>query len=421
MWHEQVMKKWACKFCDKKFEKVNFLHSHLQRLHKDNPDKAVFKCDFCEIYFETIQRKRKHIGEKHMDQVIYKTPKDDDIIQNEKHFCKCYKCDKVFKTRSSLYEHKKEYHSVTCSKCGKIFLNLEQNHLKMFLNQHEKICECINSNPMEVDELICKLCQKDFTYYHNLETHFESVHKKIHNCDKCKSSYSRHKDLLLHVQIVHEGIKPNMCDTCGKTYTKEYQLETHKKREHLLQFDHKCEICGKGYVSNSELTEHIRKDHEKRLDFKCELCFKAFFRQAELKSHIWKMHKNPKWTCEICSEIIDQGNPNTRMKDHIMKVHNSVRMHLCDKCSRSFHVKTELQIHYNLCHKGENTIKCRICDQTCKNRIELHKHKISAHPNEEKPERPHICKLCEARFRQKVYLAEHVKRVHEGIKRHKWK
>ena len=421
IFHEENLKKHTCKFCDKKFEKLFGMYGHQQRLHKDNPDKAVLKCDFCEIYFETTQRKRKHIGQNHMDQIIYKTPKDDDKIQNEKHLSKCYKCDKVFKTRSTLHEHKKENHSLTCSKCGKIFLNLEQIHLKIFLKQHEKICEYININPMEVDELICKLCQRNFTFYYPLMKHYEDAHKKIHNCEKCEKKYSRLNDLLHHVQTVHEGVKKYQCDTCGKTYADEKLLEYHKKKLHLLQFDHKCETCGKGFVTKSEMRMHIRKHHEKRLDYKCEFCFQGFCFRRELKSHIFSMHKNPKWTCEICSEIIDQGNPKTRMKDHIMKVHNSARLQFCDKCERRFHLKMELQIHYNLCHKGEKTIKCRICDQNCKNRIELHKHKISAHPTEEKPEKPHICKLCEARFRQKVYLSEHVKRVHQGIKRHKWK
>ena len=404
------------------------MYNHQRHLHKNNPDKAVLKCDFCEIYFETTIEKRKHIGKNHMDQIIYKTPSKEDNYQNEKHLCKCYKCDKVFKTQSSLYEHKKEYHSVTCSKCGKIFLNPEEIHsrngplhLKQLLKQHEKICDYIISNPMEVDELICKVCQRNFTYYHPLMQHFENVHKKIHNCDKCENSYPRLNLLLHHVQTVHEGIKNHQCDTCGKTYADESLLVHHKKKLHLLQFDHKCQVCGKGFVTKAEMRTHIRKYHEKRLDYKCEFCFKGFFDRGDLKSHILNNHKNPKWTCEICSEIIDQGNPITRMRDHIIKVHNSARLQLCDKCDRSFYVKTDLQIHYNLCHKGEKPMKCRICDQHCKNRIELHKHKISAHSTEEKPEKPHKCKRCDAKLRTRAGLSEHVKRVHDGIKRHKWK
>ena len=39
----------------------------------------------------------------------------------------------------------------------------------------------------------------------------------------------------------------------------------------------------------------------------------------------------------------------------------------------------------------------------------------------EKPEKPHKCKRRDAKLRTRAGLSEHVKRVHDGIKRHKWK
>ena len=361
---------------------------------------------------------RKHIRQKHMDQIIYKIPTDN--IQNEKCICKCFKCEKVFKTRSSLNEHNKYNHSVTCSKCGKIFINLEQIHLKYFLKMHENICEYMDSNPMEVDDMNCKLCQKNFNLPSVLKDHFESVHNKIHYCETCGNSFSKQEKLRIHVQSVHEGQKLQ-CDSCGKTFSLASSLEHHTKKFHLLQLDHKCEICGLGFVKRGEMQRHIAKYHEKRLDYKCEFCFRGFFTRKDMEKHILDNHKNPAFKCEICGEMVDQGNNKTRLRDHIIKFHNSVRLQSCDKCDRSFHLKCDLLVHYNLCHKGQKRMKCRVCDQTFESRIELHKHKISAHPTEENTEKPWKCKSCEAAFSSRSNLLAHEKGIHRGIKRIKWK
>ena len=360
-----------------------------------------------------------------MDQIIYKLPTTENIQKEEKCFRKCYKCDQVFTTQSSFNEHNKDNHSVSCKKCGKIFINLEQIQLKYFLKRHDRICDYMVCNPMEVDNMNCKLCVKNFKVPEELKRHFETVHNKNHYCETCGNSFSRQKDLLHHVQTVHEGQKDHQCDSCGKTFSLVSSLDHHRKKFHLLQLDHKCEICGLGFVRRAEVRRHVAKYHEKILDYKCEFCFRGFFTNKELKQHIFNAHKNPAFKCEICGEMVDQGDSRknrNRLRDHIIQFHNSVRLQACDKCDRSFHLKSDLLVHYNLCHKDQKSMKCRVCGKTFESRIELHKHKSSAHPTtEENTEKPWKCKSCEAEFSSRSNLLAHVKGVHRGIKRIKWK
>ena len=97
-----------------------------------------------------------------MDQIIYKIPTKDEIQNEKKCVHKCFTCEKVFTSRSSFNEHNKQHHSETCSKCGKIFINLEKIHLKMVLKRHERICDFMDFDPMEVDNMNCKVCGRFF-------------------------------------------------------------------------------------------------------------------------------------------------------------------------------------------------------------------------------------------------------------------
>ena len=421
MWkyHENI-KKHVCKFCDKSFEKLSKLTAHVTKVHKDEAGKSVVSCNFCELSFENIQQARRHTVKKHMDQIIYKIPTKDEIQNEKKCVHKCFTCEKVFTSRSSFNEHNKQHHSETCSKCGKIFINLEKIHLKMVLKRHERICDFMDFDPMEVDNMNCKVCGRFFNEAGELTGHFERVHTKGFCCETCGHSFGSNKELLIHVQCVHEGQRNYICDECGKAFSQGEALNVHIKKKHLLQFDYKCEICGSGFVRKGEVQRHIAKYHEKKLDYKCEYCFRGFFTPIELKQHISNTHNNENFRCEICGELVDGSDSRdnrNRLRDHIIEFHDSVRPQECDKCDRSFHLKSDLLVHYNLCHRGQKRMKCRICDQTFESRIELHKHKSSVMCKSDLKWR---CKSCDAEFGTRSNLYSHVKGVHKGIKRIKW-
>lgn len=71
------------------------------------------------------------------------------------------------------------------------------------------------------------------------------------------------------------------------------------------------------------------------------------------------------------------------MSDHL-KIHSGVKSHLCDHCGRAFVLKSYLNAHIRVNHRGADRPKrfmCSTCGHTCdsKHRLEVHER---VHTNE---------------------------------------
>ena len=119
----------------------------------------------------------------------------------------------------------------------------------------------------------------------------------------------------------------------------------------------------------------------------------------------------------------------------------------CDKCSLQFDKKIVYDIHLSFVHKISDKVETeekeienkkedvvsvfqsdnaksnqnlvsieeRKCEYTSKNKEYLNQHIKSVH--EEK--KPHNCSICDYSFSQRGFLKQHIKSVHEKIRPHK--
>ena len=72
--------------------------------------------------------------------------------------------------------------------------------------------------------------------------------KKKFKCEKCPYSTKYKRDLIAHVNGIHENVRPYKCDLCSYAATFERGLKKHVKSVHhkirtIQKKNFKCERC----------------------------------------------------------------------------------------------------------------------------------------------------------------------------------
>ena len=158
----------------------------------------------------------------------------------------CEECDKQFNNNSHLYIHKSSVHSTdktfVCNQinCNKTFKS------KVLLTQHKR-------RHFSVKSFGCNKCDKRFQSNSQLNNHKNSVHSNVRPF-VCPQS------------------------DCNKRFKRSNALYDHKIRFHTRIKRHKCfhNNCDKSFVTPGELKRHIRHKHSTEIPFKCDLRYCNF-------------------------------------------------------------------------------------------------------------------------------------------------
>ena len=110
----------------------------------------------------------------------------------------CDLCNKEFKKRSYVREHKRKMHEKT--------------------------------------NFPCDQCNEEFSQQNSLLTHKILVHEinpRYSTCWQCNRPIKGGRDnLQRHIETVHEGLKKFECNVCGKKYSRRSRVLQHKKSAH---------------------------------------------------------------------------------------------------------------------------------------------------------------------------------------------
>ena len=66
----------------------------------------------------------------------------------------------------------------------------------------------------------------------NLNAHIKSQHdiQELFQCDECKSSFTKKRNLTAHKKLKHEQeVREFSCSICGKSFTEKSKLKRHEK------------------------------------------------------------------------------------------------------------------------------------------------------------------------------------------------
>ena len=163
-----------------------------------------FNCSHCASSFQARSKLEAHLLANH----------------------KCRLCDKEFKDKHALKEHKKscECHQLLlfrCEDCGKT--NAHKGH-------HQKHVETCR---VKKTIFQCKVCKKDFTNERNRKMH-EQNHEQLVQlpCHQCEKQYNSEESLSKHLQRYHQDLE---CNWCGLKVSSKTNLDKHMDRKHKLE------------------------------------------------------------------------------------------------------------------------------------------------------------------------------------------
>lgn len=102
-------------------------------------------------------------------------------------------------------------------------------------------------------------------------------------CTQCSSTFSRHDNLLKHIQAQHGEKRDYPCKVtgCGIVCTTKGGLTKHHNRVHLKLKPYMCSKCGKGFHDKGYLNTHVKKRHP----YECDSCKSTFVCQSHRKEH----------------------------------------------------------------------------------------------------------------------------------------
>ncbi|XP_071445354.1 zinc finger protein ZFP2-like [Hetaerina americana] len=258
---------------------------------------------------------------------------------------------------------------------------------------------------------VCPQCNECFKYRRHYEKHVEG-HKQ-NNCKYCGKLFTIRKKLAAHLYNEHKivlKVSKYCCQFCDRSFVKKLSLYQHSQLHAAGK--HVCLCCGMFFSEFSDYVNHQEK-HKYEKPFKCEKCEEKFSRRQQFLLHV-KGHE--KYQCLTCEEGF---SAHFKLAEHKRKGHNIKPLnatHECEKCHRSFHLRSALVLHQRV-HKGEEYFNCADCGKDFNSRRSYSKHlKSVAHGTRKEKNMAKIdmfiCDVCGKICKEKYALSLHVIRVH---------
>lgn len=240
--HKKFLRR-CCEFCNKRFSSSTSLKIHINMYHCDA---YLLMCQSCGASFDSQELLQDHI-------IIYSRKYKKRSVKCEQmdYDLKCDLCNKEFKTKSNLQQHRlvhmERTREFSCHVCGKMFFT--KGSLSTHISTHE------DSKPYK-----CEFCPMAFRARGNLQSH-KSLHSGIKPfvCEQCGKSFRVKRHLKSH-SIVHTDLMPYVCQYCNKTFRFKTRLNLHL-RQHTGVKPYKCDLCQRDFTNGSNYKKHMKRRH----------------------------------------------------------------------------------------------------------------------------------------------------------------
>lgn len=256
--HNLIPKNVSCPHCDLKF----FTQAHL-RLHvKNHFQDRAYECLICGKSYRhknsLVEHSREH------------EPKEEFPFE-------CKNCDKKFTRASHFYQHSRQHHSknlknpasssFSCDACEKTFKT------KNSLADHKKI-------HFGVKDFTCSYpnCRKTFRLKQALVRHIQAVHLDLtFNCEICNETLKLRKQFqktyIEHIQNTHTDLKEEDFNSLKRKIKflrfKDVSnnlptIEVESSTLNTAMFSKQCPDCYLTFGTYAILLQHIEKNHPER-------------------------------------------------------------------------------------------------------------------------------------------------------------
>jgi len=181
----------------------------------------------------------------------------------------------------------------------------------------------------------------------------------------------------------------------GDKDTKEEEVPKEKVESNKrLEKNSDAEIKAIGW-ENSDDNDSKRTESNMKIRYPCLHCPKMFNEKDSLERHTLLHSK-------------------VQQKSEVPKVKQEPILSSCSICQKTFmsenSLKVHMQVHTQAISKGPTVHKCDSCEKSFLRAGDLKKHIIDNHTPYD--QLPHVCTICEQRFKRPEYLQTHMGREH---------
>nr|CAH7729037.1 unnamed protein product [Callosobruchus chinensis] len=397
----------TCAHCNVKLKSKRALDDHVIRKHPDfvtSVSRKIHECSMCS--YKTLH---KSSFDKHMTTHTETTSSAG--ISRE-----CIHCNATFKSRASLDDHTLRKHpdfiATITRKIYECINCIYKTTIKSHFNKHMSVTIDISSDSETVFR--CFHCETTFKSklavdYHVVEQHpnfIASIARKIYECTKCgyktifKYHFERH--MSTHPKIA-SSYEPKACVHCNATFKRKLWLDDHVVRKHVDFMSsvtsklHECTKCSYKTVRKKLLVRHMLMHPEIASSYTpgmCIHCKETFKNKIWLDDHVVKKH--PNFITSVTSKLYE-----------------------CSQCIYKTVIERSFDQHMSMHSATASTHKpnpCIHCNATFKNKGSLNDHILKKHPDfvSSITKKINTCTTCNFKTTIKHQFDRHMS-VHSGI------
>nr|CAI5856720.1 unnamed protein product [Callosobruchus analis] len=445
-----------CTKCSYKTVQTSKLKRHMAK-HPDVGNLITNKCTYCNKTFGRKQDLDGHIIKSHPDFIA--------SVSNKVH--ECTKCSYKTTVSTSLLKRHMVKHpdiagnhiTIRCNYCNKTFTR-KQSLDDHIVRKHPDFIASVSRKVYEsaVSSKECTKCQTCTTYKfrkcahcnatfrsklgldgHIVERHpdfIESITRNIYECTKCT-----YKAVASTYFKNHMAQHPKMASTntlirciyCNMIFVRKRALDDHIVRKHpdfiasASSKVHECTECTYKTISTTLLKQHMAKHLDTggiRISNNCMYCDKKFLSKPFLDDHVIRTH--PDFIASVTSKIHEcrQCTYKTTIirnfREHSVAKHPEISDNCtfrCTYCNKTFKFKRALDDHIIEIHPdfiacvSRKVHECTKCTYKTVSTWLLKRHMVK-HPDIAETYKFRKCAHCNAKFRSKLRLDDHVVNKH---------
>lgn len=237
----------------------------------------------------------------------------------------------------------------------------------------------------------CNCCEYKCNNMESLNMHIKEKHGLLNGekCKACKKTFFYHRDAN------NPDINP--CNLCGIGRNK-LKVATSSNLMFL------CDRCPFITIIKAKLVQHLQTEHKISSPHICELCGMIFVGRFELKIHMQQKHSSASNQNPIESMSIDEGDMSD---DELISDENLSKTLTCPECSTEcFDFKKFIE-HLRLAHGKCKQFLCEACAKIFPTNELLDEHMLT-----HREQTPYICFKCRCKFKSKLKLRNHFRKVH---------
>ena len=288
----------------------------------------------------------------------------------------CKKCEKSFKTQTTLYQHMRVKHAanrrrqVNCDLC-KLTFPIKEKLLKHYDSAMHVLAE---DNP----EYLASFHQHiDCT---NQDKEWDTRPYKCRTCNNEHTKYAQPHDAFKHVAKYHftgNVVQKNhhyKCNECSMVWKSKSRLEVHILQEHAVP-QLECDICSKKFGWICDLQTHREWRHREALQKSDNI-----ENNDEEYKNIGGIGKSSNNDISLNCTVIED-DASLKLNSNVMKQSNgTMPCRICRISLTDEELRDHYQIHHvDACRRDDGFFHCDTCNEKFDNRVQMLNHREGKH------------------------------------------